>query len=235
MLLNILDLEEATVEDIMVPRSEVVGIDLDDDWSVIREQLSRSHYTRMPVYRGDIDQVMGFVHIRRAFCLASQKPDFGPEDLEQIIRDPYFIPEGTPLNKQLLYFQQQRRRIGLVVNEYGDIMGLVTLEDILEEIVGQFTTDPSGWEKDITLQPDGSWLVDGSAHIRAVNRVLKWELPTEGPKTINGLVVEYLETIPEPGTVFLLAGHPVEIVKISGNRVKTMRIRPAGKVEETPS
>jgi Mg2+/Co2+ transporter CorB len=233
MLLNILDLEQVTVEDIMIPRNEVVGIDLDDDWNEVLELLAKTQYTRLLVYRGDVDHVLGFLHMRKVFRLMSQKARFGPEDLEKLLREPYFIPEGTPLNKQLLNFQRQRRRIGLVVNEYGDLMGLVTLEDILEEIVGEFTTDPSALSRDITAQPDGSYLVDGGAHIRTINRLLSWQLPVDGPKTLNGLVVEFLETIPEPGTGFLLAGHPVEIVRTSGNRVKTVRISPAIQEEET--
>ncbi len=226
MLLSILDLEEVTVEDIMVPRNEVVGLDLEDSWEDILEKLTRSQYTRLPVYRGDIDQVVGFLHLRRVINLMRKMSNFGRADLENLIRKPYFIPEGTALNKQLLNFQRQRRRIGLVVNEYGDLMGLVTIEDILEEIVGEFTTDPSALSRDITKQPDGSFLVDGSANVRAINRILGWSLPTDGPKTLNGLVVEYLETIPETGTGFLLDGHPTEIVRIAGNRVKTVRIMP---------
>lgn len=227
MLLSILDLEAVTVEDIMVPRNELEGIDLEDDWDKVIEQLTRSPYTRLLVYRGSIDQVVGFLHLRKVLNLMTRKPDFQREDLEALIREPYFIPEGTPLNKQLLNFQKERRRSGLVVDEYGDLLGLVTLEDILEEIVGEFTTDPSAVDRHITPQVDGSYLVDGGATIRGLNRSLNWQLPTDGPKTLNGLIMEYLETIPEPGTSLLLAGHPVEIVRIAGNRVKTVRIRPA--------
>lgn len=226
MLLSILDLEAVTVNDIMVPRSEVTGIDLEDDWDAIVAQLTHSNYTRLLVYRGNIDHVVGFLHLRKVVTLLIKKPNCGREDLEGLIREPYFIPEGTTLHTQLLNFQQQHRRIGLVVDEYGDVLGLVTLEDILEEIVGEFTTDPLAMGRNIIQQGDGSYLVDGSATIRTLNRTLNWQLPTGGPKTLNGLIMEYLEAIPEPGTSLLLAGHPVEIVKTSGNRVKTVLIRP---------
>jgi len=226
MLLSILDLEAVTVNDIMVPRSEVTGIDLEDDWDAIVAQLTHSNYTRLLVYRGNIDHVVGFLHLRKVVTLLIKKPNCGREDLEGLIREPYFIPEGTTLHTQLLNFQQQHQRIGLVVDEYGDVLGLVTLEDILEEIVGEFTTNPLAMGRNIIQQGDGSYLVDGSATIRTLNRTLNWQLPTGGPKTLNGLIMEYLEAIPEPGTSLLLAGHPVEIVKTSGNRVKTVLIRP---------
>lgn len=236
MLLSILDLEEITVNDIMIPRNEVEGIDLEDDWEAIIAQLTRGQYTRLVVYRGNIDQVIGFLHLRKVLnVMLAKKFDFQREDLEALIREPYFIPESTPLNKQLLNFQLLHRRSGLVVDEYGDFLGLVTLEDILEEIVGEFTTDPSAVTPLITPQDDGSYLVDGSATVRSVNRALNWDLPTGGPKTLNGLIMEYLETIPEPGTSLMLAGHPVEIVKISGNRIKTIRIHPPIQPAKEPS
>jgi len=228
MLLSILDLEKVSVEDIMVPRNEITGININDDWQDIIHQLSESQHTRLPVFDGDIDKVLGMIHIRNALHLFS-KEESNKEDLQQIIREPYFVPEGTPLNTQLLNFQRQRRRIGLAVNEYGDIQGLVTLEDILEEIVGEFTTDPSVHSKDVHLQEDGTYLVDGSTSIRELNRVLEWNLPTEGPKTLNGLILEYLETIPDPGTSLLIADYPLEIVQTSQNAVKTVHINPNWK------
>jgi len=228
MLLSILDLEQVTVEDIMVPRSEISGIDLDDEWETIEKQLRTSQHTRLPVFRGDIDNVLGFIHLRNVLALRRQK-ELKREDLESVIRETYFIPEGTPLNTQLLHFQHQRRRIGLVVDEYGDIQGLVTLDDILEEIVGEFTTDPATSSKDIHPQEDGTFLVDGSANIRELNRIMHWELPTDGPKTLNGMITEYLETIPEAGTSLLLEGYPLEIVQTGGNTVKTVRIDPSFK------
>lgn len=225
MLLSILDLEKATVEDIMIPRNEISGIDLEDDWDEIIKQITTSQHTRLPVYQDGIDNVIGIVHLRNVLGLY-RKGDFDREILRNVIRETYFIPEGTPLNTQLLNFQKQRRRIGLVVDEYGDIQGLVTLDDILEEIVGEFTTDPSASSKDIHPQEDGTFLVDGSANIRELNRVMKWNLPSEGAKTLNGLIVEYMETIPEPGTSMKFSGYPIEIVQASNNAVKTVRISP---------
>lgn len=228
MLLSILDLEKVTVEDIMVPRSEIVGIDLDDDWETIEKQIRTSQHTRLPVFRGDIDNVQGFIHLRNVLALRRQQ-EINKEDLESLIRETYFIPEGTALNTQLLHFQHQRRRIGLVVDEYGDIQGLVTLDDILEEIVGEFTTDPATSSKDIHPQEDGTFLVDGSANIRELNRIMHWDLTTDGPKTLNGMITEYLETIPEAGTSLLLEGYPIEIMQTSSNTVKTVRVDPSFK------
>ncbi len=225
MLLSILDLEKVTVEDIMVPRNEIVGIDLEDDWDAIEELLVTSQYTKLPVYRNDIDDITGFLYLRNVLHLLTRE-EFGRNDLLEILREPYFIPEGTPLNKQLINFQRQRRRIGLVVDEYGEIKGLVTLEDILEEIVGEFTTDPAAVSKDIHPQDDGSYLIDGGSYVRELNRLLKWDLPTAGPKTLNGLILEHMEAIPEPGTSMLLSGYQVEIVQTKDNAVKTVRIRP---------
>ncbi len=225
MLLSILDLEKVTVEDIMVPRSEVVGIDLEDHWDAIEELLVTSQYTKLPVYRNDIDDIVGFLYLRNVLHLLTQE-EFGRNDLLEILREPYFIPEGTPLNKQLINFQRQGRRIGLVVDEYGEIKGLVTLEDILEEIVGEFTTDPAAVSKDIHPQEDGSYLIDGGSYVRELNRLLTWDLPTAGPKTLNGLILEHMEAIPEPGTSMLLSGYEVEIVQTKDNAVKTVRIRP---------
>ena len=224
MLLSILDLQEATVEDIMVPRNDVVGLDLDSDLETIRNQLTNSQYTKLLVYRDTVDNAVGFLHLRKVVNLLNQRESLSKDDLERLIREPYFIPENTPLNTQLLNFQQQRRRIGLVVDEYGDLLGLVTLEDILEEIVGEFTTDPSAIQNGIQAQADGSYLVDGSIAIRTLNRALHWSLPIDGPRTLNGLIMECLESIPEPGSSLRIAGHSVEIVKTSGKVVKTARI-----------
>lgn len=222
MLLGILELEEITVNDIMVPRNEIEGIDLEDEWPEIVEQLTRSPYTRLLVYRGTIDQVIGLLHLRKVLHLMIHKPDFTRTNLEELLREPYFIPEGTSLTRQLLNFQQQRRRVGLVVDEYGDVLGLVTLEDILEEIVGEFTTDPAAsGNRELAARADGGYAIDGRTAIRSINRMLGWTLPTDGPRTLNGLVMEQLEAIPEPGARLTLAGHPTEIVEISGNRVKT--------------
>ncbi|MBA1147163.1 HlyC/CorC family transporter [Ectothiorhodospiraceae bacterium WFHF3C12] len=225
MLLNILDLERAEVEDIMVPRNDIFGIDLDDDWETILGQITNTQYTRMPVYRESIDNIEGVIHVRRLIT-SLLKGTLSFEDLVANMREPYFVPEGTPLHTQLLNFQARRRRIGLVVDEYGDIMGLITLEDILEEIVGEFTTDPSAAIQDIYAQDDGSYLVEGGASVRDLNRILNWSLPTDGPKTLNGLILEHLETIPEPGTSLVLEGMPVTIVQVQENRVKMARLQP---------
>jgi Mg2+/Co2+ transporter CorB len=225
MLVSILDLEHVTVEDIMVPRSEINGIDLDDSQAIILEQLTTSQHTLIPVYRGDINNIVGVLHLRKVVA-ELQDSQFNKERLLSYTQDPYFVPAGTPLSTQLLNFQRHQRRIGLVVDEYGDVEGLVALEDILEEIVGEFTTDPAAHSPDVHPQADGSYLVDGAAHIRELNRTMHWELPVDGPRTLSGLIVEYLESIPEPGTSLLIAGYPVEVVQTKGNVVKTVRVRP---------
>jgi Mg2+/Co2+ transporter CorB len=223
MLLSILDLEKITVEDIMVPRNEISGIDIEDDWDAIVHLLQNGQHTRMPVYEGSIDKVIGFVHARQTVHLLSRH-DADKEALREVLREAYFVPEGTSLQRQLLNFQNAKKRIGLVVDEYGDIQGLVTLEDILEEIVGEFTTDPAAQHKDVYQESEQSYLVNGSANVRALNRVLHLKLPIDGPKTLNGLILEFLETIPQPGTKFTLIGHPFEIVQTTGNAVKTVRL-----------
>jgi len=225
MLLSILGLEEVTVDDIMVPRGELIGINIDDDWDEIIELLQNAQHTRLPVFKGDIDNIVGIVHLRRILKLHTQS-DFTKENLIKTIREPYFVPEGTSLNTQLLNFQRAKRRIALVVNEYGELQGLVTLEDILEEIVGEFTSDPANNFQDVHPQDDGTWLVDGSANIRELNKSLDWKLPTDGPKTLNGLLLEQLETIPESGTSLKIAGHPIEILQSHENAIKTVRIYP---------
>ena len=224
MLLNILDLEKITVEDIMIPRHEIVGIDLQDDWEDIMTQLRESQHTRLPVYDNDINHIVGFLHLRKALRLFQRTETANKDTLRSLVREAYFVPEGTPLNTQLLNFQREKRRIGLVVDEYGDIMGLITLEDLLEEIVGEFTSDPAAQHLDIHRQEDGSYLVDGGASVRELNRTLGWNLPTDGPKTLNGLIIEYLEHIPEPGTSLRLADYPMEVVQTTSSSVKTVRI-----------
>jgi len=223
MLLSILDLEKITVEDIMVPRNEISGIDIEEDWDDIVRQLYSSQHTRMPVYEGSIDKILGFVHARQALHLLSRE-DAGKDGLREILREAHFVPEGTSLQRQLLNFQNVKKRIGLVVDEYGDIQGLVTLEDILEEIVGEFTSDPAAQHKDVYKESETSYLINGSANVRGLNRVMHLKLPTDGPKTLNGLILEFLEAIPQPGTALKLFGHSFEIVQTSDNTVKTVRL-----------
>jgi Mg2+/Co2+ transporter CorB len=225
MLLGILDLGNATVEDIMIPRHEIIGVNLYDPWPKVRTQLQTCEHRRLPIYRGSIDDVEGMLHIRNIMQLFA-KNNFEKEDLLKAAKPVYFIPEGTPLNRQLLNFQQQGARIGLVVDEYGDIQGLVTLEDILEEIVGQFTTNLTGTSEDIIPQKDGTYLVNGSINIRELNRTLNWDLPIEGPKTLNGLILEYLQTIPNSVICLKIEGYRFEVLEIEGNFIKTVHIFP---------
>ncbi len=225
MLLGVLDLEQTTVEDIMIPKNEIVGINLDDDWENIITQLKNISYTRIPVYRNTIDNVVGFLHLRK-FILKIIDKDLEREDLEKLIREPYFIPEGTHLKKLLFEFQAKKRRLSLVVDEFGDIQGMVTLEDLLEEIVGEFTNDPATYDVEIHPQEDGSFLVDGGSHVRDINKALNLQLHVDGPKTINGLILEHMQSIPEPGTSVLIDGYPIEVVQIQNNAVRTVRISP---------
>ena len=228
MLVSILDLENATVEDIMVPRNEIVGIDIDDDWDRVLEQLRQNQHTRLPVYEGDIDRIIGVLHMKQVVHeLARGRFDRAAMIQAAGARDAYFVPSGTTLNTQLLNFQRSRRRMAFVVDEYGDIQGLVTIEDILEEIVGEFTTDPATMmHKDVHAETDGSFVANASATIRALNRSMRWNLPMDGPKTLNGLIVEFLETIPEPGTTLKLADYMLEVLQTADNAIKTVRIRP---------
>ncbi len=233
MLLNIIDLEKVTVEDIMVPRNEITGIDINEDIDMIVKRLGDSQYTRMPLFQENIDHVIGILHMRNILPLL-YRGELDHEALKRAAREPYFIPESTTLNRQLLNFQGMRRRIGFAVDEYGDIQGLVTMEDILEEIVGEFTSDPSSQFDEILAQEDGTWLVDGSVSIRALNSALRMNLPIDGPKTLNGLIIEELEMIPEPNTSLLLEGHPVDVLQIRENMVKTVRIHPHWQGPDQP-
>lgn len=223
MLLSILDLEKVSVNDVMVPHNEIIGIDLDDDVDAIAETIRNSEHTRLPVYEDSIDNVLGVLHLRRLANIFTQL-EFSKDDIRGLLEEPYFVPESTPLSTQLLQFQKGRRRFALVVDEYGDIQGIVTLEDILEEIVGEFTTDPADDGEDIVKETDETWLVSGTANIREMNRILDWDLPTEGPKTLNGLVIEYLEMIPESGTCLKIGRYPIEIIETKENRVQLARI-----------
>lgn len=225
MLLSILDLEKMTVNDIMIPRGEVFGIDLNDDMDSIMELLRTSQHTRMPVYRGDINEIVGILHAR-AIARFISHGRLTKADLEKSLREPYFIPESTPLHTQLFNFQKQQRRIAVVVDEYGDVQGICTLEDILEEIVGEFTTDVvASNSPDVVKQNDNVFIVDGTAYIRDVNRQMHWDWPTDGPKTISGLIVEMLEHIPESPVCLRIADiYMVEILQIKDNTIRGIRV-----------
>lgn len=229
MLLSILDLEAKTVEDIMIPRQDILGIDLDEDWNLILQNLTKSQHTRIPLYSDSIDHVKGMLHLRHALNLMA-KDRLNKKTLLEIADPVYFVPEGTPLNVQLGNFKKQRCRSALVVDEYGDILGLITLEDILEEIVGEFTTSLDVATQDVQKQKDDSYLVDGSVNIRELNRLAHTDLPIEGPKTLNGLILEYLETLPIVGIGFRLSGYPIEIIAVEENMVKTAKIWPKARL-----
>lgn len=225
MLMGILDLERITVEDIMVPRNAIEGIDLDDEWDEILEQLATSHHTRLPVFKGNLDNVVGVLHLRRAIH-AVQTDDLNREKLIKLLRPAYFVPEDTPVMQQLLIMQKERRRLGLAVDEYGDLQGMITMDEILEEIIGEFNTQVPGDLQDVHKQSDDSYMVNGMASIRDLNRNMGWQLPVDGPKTLNGLILEQLEDIPQAGTTMLIEGYPVEVVQTKGAAVRIVRIYP---------
>jgi Mg2+/Co2+ transporter CorB len=228
MLISVLELQDVTVDDIMVPRNEIDGLDLEDDWEDLREQITISQHTRLPVYRGDLDEVVGILHLRTIMGELAED-ELTREHLTAKALEPYFVPEGTPLHIQLVNFQRAKRRLALVVDEYGDIQGLVTLDDILEEIVGEFTTDPADIYREVQPEPGGTFMVSGGANVRELNRMMGWRLPTDGPKTLNGLIVERLETIPEAGAQLQLAGYLLEIVQTSENAVRSVRVHPPAR------
>jgi len=224
MLINILDLEHGTVDDVMVPRQDIVGIDLEADFDEILQTLETSIYTRLPVWRGDLDETIGLLHIRSVLPGLTQDR-LSLESLERAVRSPYFVPEGTPLTQQLLEFQTRSRRLGLVVDEYGDIQGLVTLDDILEEIVGEFTADRDNRQRLVRKLDNGDWIVDGAATLRMLNRRFDWHLPTGGAKTLNGLILEHLESLPEGRTSLRIDGHIFTIVDMVDKRIRKVQVR----------
>lgn len=223
MMLGVLDLERVTVNDIMVPRTEIYGIDIEDDIEEIVNDIRASQHTRLPVYKEDIEKVIGILHLRNAAKLLT-RGEMTKAALLQVTDEPYFVPENTPLQVQLFNFQQTKERIGLVVDEYGDIDGIVTIEDILEEIVGEFTTDLADTSVDIHPQDDGSFLIDGGTHIRLINRQLNFSLPTQGPKTLNGLIIEHLEMIPDSNVCMKMGSYRIEIVQIQDNMIRTAKV-----------
>lgn len=224
MLLGILDLEQVSVEDIMIPRNEITGIDLNDDWNDIVHQITHSQRTRVPVFHDSIDNTVGVLHLRKVLNLFA-RDELNMETLKGLIVPAYFIPAGTSLTRQLLNFQDNRRRSGLVVDEYGSIQGLVTLEDILEEIVGQFTTDSPTRNVGIHKQDNDNYLIDGHTHIRDINRTLNWSLPIDGPKTLNGLILEHMEIIPQTGTSLMINHYTIEITRSTNNAVQTAKLK----------
>jgi Mg2+/Co2+ transporter CorB len=231
MLLSILDLEHVTVNDIMIPRQDIASINVDDNWEDILDQLRQTPHTRLPLHDGELDNLIGIVHMKRV-AQELARDTLTRERLVEIAkaREPYFVPEGTSLTMQLNQFQRTRRRLAFVVDEYGDIQGFVTLEDILEEIVGEFTTDPATiTHRHVHREAAGVFIVNASATVRAINRSLGWQLPTDGPKTLNGLLVEQLETLPETGEAVTIGEYQFEVLQTGENTVRTVRAR---RVEE---
>lgn len=227
MLMSILDLEQVNVEDIMVPRNEIVGIDASDEWDDILDRLRDIRHTRIPVYDGTLENLVGILHMKKVARMLA-RGEFARDQLVALARtrEPYYVPEGTSLNRQLLNFQRQRRRVAFVVDEYGDIQGLVTIEDLLEEIVGEFTTDTSALHKDVHKERGGTFVVNASASVRTLNRKMGWTLPTTGPRTLNGLIIEYLETIPDAGTSLRIDNYSIDVLQTGDNAVKTVRLKP---------
>ncbi|MBN9230662.1 MAG: magnesium/cobalt efflux protein [Legionella sp. 40-6] len=223
MLISLLDLESATVEDIMIPKSEIVGINVEQPWFNLLEQLETAQHTRLPLYKDNIDHVIGLIHVRDVMNLALEN-NLHLETLLDSADTPYYIPEGTPLNIQILNFRKMKKRSSFVVDEYGDILGLVTMEDILEEIVGEFTTDIATLSRDIIPQDDDSLILDATLTLRHLNRLLGWQLPMIGPKTLSGLIVEYLGYIPPAESCLSIDNYRIEILKVSDNTVKSVKI-----------
>lgn len=221
MLMGILELESATVEDIMTPRNEIVGIDLELPLEDIINQIKTSPHTRLPVYKKSVDRIIGFLHLRKVLILINHE-DFDKQTIISLLSKPVFIPDTTPVHSQMLAFKADKVRVGLVVDEYGDVHGLVTMDDLLQEIVGEIITD----DTQVRMQSDGGHVVDANITVRELNRFMQWELPTEGPKTLNGLIIEFMETIPEVGTSIKLHGYPLEILKRDDNTVKLVKFLP---------
>lgn len=229
ILLNLFELEKITVDDVMTAHTQVEVIDFDNPIEDIMQRIATSHHTRLPVREGDNEEIIGIIHIRKVINqLRSYQHDetFEKAELRDTLSEPYFIPSGTPLYTQIQQFQENQERIGLVVNEYGEFKGLVTLEDILEEMIGDFTTQSPSRAGSFRQESDGSWLVDGSSSLRDLNKKLKLNLPLDGPRTLNGLVIEYFEDIPEPNTSFRMGTHTLEIVQTQDRIVKSVKIFP---------
>jgi Mg2+/Co2+ transporter CorB len=228
ILLNLLDLESITVDDVMTPRNQIESIDLTTEPEKLAQQLATSHHTRLLVFDGSQERVSGILHIRRLLHPLSGG-DLTRETLEEILQEPYYVPSGTPLFTQLRHFQENQKRLAIVVDEYGELQGLVTLEDLLEEMIGEFTTQAPAQAGLLRQMDDGSWMVEGSASVRQINRKLGLDLPLDGPKTLNGLLLECLESIPDAGVSVKIGDVPMEIMQTQDRAVKIARILPVVK------
>jgi len=224
ILMNLLDLEKITVDDIMIAHTMVAAIDLDDSIDEIRQHIANSRHTRLPIRESAHEEIIGVLHIRKLMGLG--KEDLTVRIIRKLMAEPYFVPSGTPLYTQIQQFQEHKERMALVVNEYGELKGLVTIEDILEELIGDFTTQSTSRSINYSQEPDGSWLVDGSCLLRDLNKKLELELPLDGPRTLNGLVIEYFEDIPEPNTSFKVGTHKLEVLQTQDRVVKSVKIFP---------
>lgn len=234
MLLSVLDLEKVSVNDIMIPRSEIVGIDINDDWKSIERQLRSSPHSRIVLYRESLDDAIGMLRVREAWRLMSEKQEFTKEVVLRAADEIYYVPEGTPLNVQLVKFQRNKKKVGLVVDEYGDIQGLVTVEDILEEIVGDFTTSMSpSLAEEVRPQNDGSVIIDGSASVREINKAFNWTLPEDEARTVNGMILEELEEIPIAGTRVRIKQYDIDILDVQENMIKQVQILPVKPLRES--
>ncbi|WP_127958890.1 HlyC/CorC family transporter [Serratia microhaemolytica] len=234
MLLSVLDLEKVTVDDIMVPRNEIVGIDVNDEWKSVMRQLTHSPHGRIVLYRDSLDDAIGMLRVREAYRLMTEKKEFNKENLLRAADKIYYVPEGTPLNIQLVKFQRNKEKVGIVVDEYGDIQGLVTVEDILEEIVGDFTTSMSPTlAEEVNPQSDGSVLIDGTANVRELNKAFNWSLPANDARTINGMLLEELEEIPCVGTRVRIDSYEIDILDVQENMIKQVRVTPIKSLQSS--
>ena len=234
MLLSVLDLEKVSVDDIMVPRNDIVGININDDWKSIVRQLTHSPHGRIVLYRDTLDDAISMLRVREAYRLMTEKKEFTKEVMLRAADEIYFVPEGTPLSTQLVKFQRNKKKVGLVVDEYGDIQGLVTVEDILEEIVGDFTTSMSPTlAEEVTPLNDGSVIIDGTANVREINKAFNWHLPEDEARTINGIILEALEEIPAPGTRVRIEQYDIDILDVQENMIKRVKVMPVKPIRES--
>ena len=231
MLLNLVDIERIAVNDVMIPRNQIEALDIKAPMELLREQLATCHHTLLPVYESELDNIIGILHVRRALSLM-QREEFSEADLREVLQDAYFIPSDTSLLSQLQHFQERHLRLGLIVDEYGELLGLVTLENIMEEIVGDFTTQSPARTGKFMRQLDGSMFVEGGTLLRDLNRKMGMHFPLDGAKTLNGLILDHLQDIPEAGTSVKISGYPIEIIQMQDRVVKVARVvmLPANKL-----